>query len=179
LSSTFATLGLSTAITRAGTEQGYTTPTPIQERAIPVILAGRDVLAGARTGTGKTAGFALPLLQRLAVNANTSASPAKHPVRAPVLTPTRELAAQVEQCARTYGRHTGLRSTVIYGGMRVKPQIDALRRGVDIPALDAASGDRHDNAMPARRPPHPAAARGPRPGRSKGKAVHAALLAHR
>jgi ATP-dependent RNA helicase RhlE len=132
LSVTFESLGLSAALTRAVTEQGYTIPTPIQAQAIPAILAGRDVLAGAQTGTGKTAGFTLPMLQRLATRANGSASPARHPIRALVLTPTRELAAQVEQSVRTYGQHTSLRSTVVYGGMGMRLQIDALRRGVDI-----------------------------------------------
>ncbi|HSD59568.1 MAG TPA: DEAD/DEAH box helicase, partial [Burkholderiales bacterium] len=99
---------------------------------IPLILEGRDVLAGAQTGTGKTAGFTLPLLQRLATKANASPSPARHPVRALILTPTRELAAQVEESVRTYGRHLPLRTTLVYGGVGINPQIEALRRGVDI-----------------------------------------------
>jgi ATP-dependent RNA helicase RhlE len=132
LSSTFADLGLAAALTRAVADQGYTTPTPIQAQAIPLVLAGRDVLAGAQTGTGKTAGFTLPLLQRLSTQANSSASPARHPVRALVLTPTRELAAQVEQSVRTYGRHLALRSAVVYGGVGISPQVATLRRGVDI-----------------------------------------------
>ena len=132
MSSTFDSLGLVAALRRAVADEGYTIPTPVQLQAIPAILAGRDVLAGAQTGTGKTAGFTLPMLQRLATHASMSTSPAKHPVRALVLAPTRELAAQVEQSVRTYGRHMALRSTVVYGGIGIKPQIDALRAGVDI-----------------------------------------------
>ena len=132
MSQTFAGLGLSAELTRAVAERGYTHPTPVQAQAIPVILEGRDVLAGAQTGTGKTAGFTLPLLQRLAARGNASASPARHPVRALILTPTRELAAQVEESVRTYGKHLPLRSTLIYGGVGINPQIQALRRGVDI-----------------------------------------------
>ncbi|MCC6534262.1 MAG: DEAD/DEAH box helicase [Burkholderiales bacterium] len=132
MSCTFETLGLAPSLLRAITEQGYTQPTPIQERAIGPILAGHDVLAGAQTGTGKTAGFTLPMLQRLAGKADTRTSPARHPVRALVLTPTRELAAQVEQSVRTYGRHLPIRSCVIYGGVGMNPQIETLRKGVDI-----------------------------------------------
>ena len=117
---------------RAVTDQGYTEPTPIQAQAIPVVLAGRDLLGAAQTGTGKTAGFTLPMLQRLAAKANDSASPAKHPVRALVLVPTRELAAQVQESVRAYGRHAGFRSTTIFGGVNINPQIAELRRGVDI-----------------------------------------------
>jgi ATP-dependent RNA helicase RhlE len=113
-------------------EQGYTTPTPIQAQAIPVVLSQRDLLGAAQTGTGKTAGFTLPLLQRLATAANNSASPARHPIRALILVPTRELAAQVQDSVRAYGRHLRLRSTVIFGGVGFKPQADELRRGVDI-----------------------------------------------
>jgi ATP-dependent RNA helicase RhlE len=132
LNQLFAGLGLSAELTRAVTEQGYTQPTPVQAQAIPVILEGRDVLAGAQTGTGKTAGFTLPLLQRLAARANTSHSPARHPVRALILTPTRELAAQVEESVRAYGKYLPLKTTLIYGGVGINPQIQALRRGVDI-----------------------------------------------
>ena len=128
----FASLGLSAELTRAVADEGYTQPTPVQAQAIPVILEGRDVLAGAQTGTGKTAGFALPLLQLLATRASTSAAPGRHPVRALIVTPTRELAAQVEESVRTYGRHLPLRSTLVYGGVNINPQIEALRRGVDI-----------------------------------------------
>jgi ATP-dependent RNA helicase RhlE len=119
-------------LVRAVADEGYTSPTPVQAQAIPVILEGRDVLAGAQTGTGKTAGFTLPLLQRLASHANASPSPARHPIRALVLTPTRELAAQVEESIRTYGKHLHLKTTLVYGGVGINPQIDALRRGVDI-----------------------------------------------
>jgi ATP-dependent RNA helicase RhlE len=132
LTQLFTGLGLSAALTRAVTDAGYTVPTPVQAEAIPVILEGRDVLAGAQTGTGKTAGFTLPLLQRLSANGNNSYSPARHPVRALILTPTRELAAQVEESVRTYGKHLPLRTTLVYGGVGINPQIHALRRGVDI-----------------------------------------------
>jgi ATP-dependent RNA helicase RhlE len=129
---TFADLGLRPELLKAVAEQGYTAPTPIQVQAIPHVLAGRDVMGGAQTGTGKTAGFTLPLLQRLAQHANTSVSPARHPVRALILAPTRELAAQVEDSVRAYGKYTGLRSTVVFGGVPMEPQTDALRRGIEI-----------------------------------------------
>jgi len=128
----FSELNLRPELLKAILEQGYTEPTPIQVQAIPLVLAGRDVLGGAQTGTGKTAGFGLPLLQRLLPQANTSASPARHPVRALVLTPTRELAAQVEEHIRGYAKYTGLRTTVIFGGMNMDPQTDALRRGIEV-----------------------------------------------
>src|SRR5438105_9930043 len=128
----FEELGLRPELLRAVTEAGYTTPTPIQAQAIPVILAGRDVMGGAQTGTGKTAGFALPILQKLAVHANASPSPARHPVRALILTPTRELAVQVEESIRTYGKHTKLRSTVVFGGIDIKQQLPIVRGGVEI-----------------------------------------------
>ena len=117
---------------RAVTEQGYTEPTPIQSQAIPVILAGRDLLGAAQTGTGKTAGFTLPLLQRLAPLATKSFSPALHPVRCLILTPTRELAIQVHESVKTYGKHVPLRSFVVYGGININPQIEELRKGVEI-----------------------------------------------
>ncbi|MGQ0544089.1 MAG: DEAD/DEAH box helicase [Betaproteobacteria bacterium] len=117
---------------RAVAEQGYTRPTPIQQQAIPVVLSGRDLLGAAQTGTGKTAGFALPILDLLSRKANTSHSPARHPVRALIVTPTRELAAQVEQDIRTYGKHLPLKTGLVYGGVGMQPQIDTLRRGVDI-----------------------------------------------
>ena len=120
------------ALLRAVAEQGYTQPTPIQAQAIPVVLAGRDLLGAAKTGTGKTAGFTLPLLQKLVEKANTSHSPARHPVRALIITPTRELAAQIEESVRTYGKYTSLKSALVYGGVGMQPQVDALRRGVDI-----------------------------------------------
>ena len=129
---TFESLGLSPEILRAIAEQGYTEPTPIQAQAIPVVLAGQDVQAAAQTGTGKTAGFTLPILQRLQPLANTSVSPAKHPVRCLVLTPTRELAAQVEASVKTYGKYVPLRSTVIYGGVNMVPQVKALQAGAEI-----------------------------------------------
>jgi ATP-dependent RNA helicase RhlE len=125
----FANLGLSDALVRAVGDAGYTQPTPIQAQAIPLVLDGGDLLAGAQTGTGKTAAFVLPILQRLgAAPARTGA----RRIRALILTPTRELAAQVEESVRTYGRHSGLSSFVIFGGVSINPQIDRLRRGVDI-----------------------------------------------
>jgi ATP-dependent RNA helicase RhlE len=129
---TFADLGLRPELLQAVADQGYTTPTPIQVQAIPLVLAGRDVMGGAQTGTGKTAGFTLPLLQRLAPHASTSVSPARHPVRALILTPTRELAAQVEESVKAYGKHIALRSFQIFGGVPMEPQTEALRRGVEI-----------------------------------------------
>ena len=132
ITTSFQNLGLSAELLRAVAEQGYTQPTPIQSQAIPVVLSGRDLLGAAQTGTGKTAGFTLPMLQRLSAKSNASASPARHPVRALVVVPTRELAAQVHQSVQTYGRHLRLRSTVVFGGVGINPQIDALRRGVDI-----------------------------------------------
>ncbi|MGH8723453.1 MAG: DEAD/DEAH box helicase [Burkholderiales bacterium] len=132
ITTSFDSLGLRAELLRAVAEQGYTETTPIQAQAIPVVLAGRDLLGAAQTGTGKTAGFALPLLQRLSGVATASHSPARHPVRALIVTPTRELAAQVEQDVRTYGKHLSLKSTLVYGGVGMQPQVDALRRGVDI-----------------------------------------------
>ena len=128
----FAELGLRPELLRAVEEAGYTTPTPIQKQAIPVILAGKDVMGGAQTGTGKTAGFALPILQKLTPMANASPSPARHPVRALILTPTRELAVQVEESFRTYGKYTNLRSTVVYGGVDIKQQLPVVRGGIEI-----------------------------------------------
>jgi ATP-dependent RNA helicase RhlE len=128
----FESLGLLPELLRAVREQGYETPTPVQSKAIPVVLAGRDLLAGAQTGTGKTAGFVLPMLQMLAPHASTSPSPGRHPIRALILTPTRELAMQVEEAVQTYGRHIPLRSTTIFGGVNINPQIKALRAGVEI-----------------------------------------------
>ncbi len=127
--SSFDTLGLRAELLRAVAEEGYSTPTPVQAKAIPVVLSGRDLLAAAQTGTGKTAGFTLPLLQRLA--ATEVAGPRK--VRALILVPTRELAAQVQESIRTYGKHLGrIRTTLIFGGVGINPQIAELRRGVDI-----------------------------------------------
>src|SRR6187397_1920653 len=129
---TFEELGLSPVLLKTVTEEGYTEPTPVQERAIPLVLQGRDVLAAAQTGTGKTAAFALPILDRLREHANTSFSPARHPVRVLILVPTRELAVQVDESVHTYGRTVPLRSTVVYGGMPMEPQIKALRGGIEI-----------------------------------------------
>jgi ATP-dependent RNA helicase RhlE len=123
---------LSAELLRAVAEQGYTETTPIQSQAIPLVLEGRDLLGAAQTGTGKTAGFTLPMLQRLAAKSNGSTSPARHPVRALVVVPTRELADQVHESVKNYGRHVKLKSAVIFGGVNINPQIDALRRGVDI-----------------------------------------------
>ncbi len=123
----FDTLGLSAELLRAVAAQGYTRPTPIQTRAIPAVLDGRDVLAGAQTGTGKTAAFTLPMLQML-----SQRRPRRREPRALVLTPTRELAAQVAESVRTYGQNLPLRSVQIFGGVGMGPQIDQLRRGVDI-----------------------------------------------
>ena len=125
----FNELGLSAELLRAVSEQGYSEPTPIQAKAIPIVLEGRDVLAGAQTGTGKTAGFTLPLLQRLS---GKDVGNGFRPVRALVLTPTRELAAQVGESVSTYGKYLNMRSAVIFGGVNVNPQIAMLRRGVDI-----------------------------------------------
>jgi ATP-dependent RNA helicase RhlE len=125
----FDTLGLSAELLRAVREQGYTEPTPIQRKAIPVILSGKDVLGGAQTGTGKTAGFTLPLLQRLSERPLPAG---RRPIRALVLTPTRELAAQVGASVETYGRHLNFHAAVIFGGVKINPQIAQLRRGVDI-----------------------------------------------
>ena len=138
----FDTLGLSADILRAIREQGYNEPTPVQGKAIPVVIAGKDVLAGAQTGTGKTAGFTLPLLQRL--SENTVNTKGRRPIRALVLTPTRELAAQVGASVQTYGRHLPLQSAVIFGGVKINPQIAKLRRGVDI--LVATPGRLLDHA---------------------------------
>ena len=127
----FADLGLDPAIMRAITETGYTTPTPIQAAAIPVVITGRDLKACAQTGTGKTAAFSLPLLQRLLPYANSSTSPAKHPVRALILTPTRELALQVYDNLKTYGKYLPYRIACVYGGTDIKPQIAELKLGVE------------------------------------------------
>jgi ATP-dependent RNA helicase RhlE len=124
----FEQLGLRAELLRAVSEAGYSQPSPIQAKAIPVVLQGGDLLAGAQTGTGKTAGFALPMLQRLSEKAPQSSGA----IRALILTPTRELAAQVEASFRLYGKYLPLRSTVVFGGVNIRPQISALRKGVDI-----------------------------------------------
>ncbi|KHL06989.1 UNVERIFIED_CONTAM: RNA helicase, partial [Mumia flava] len=131
----FSELGLSDKLVRAVAELGYAEPTPIQRQAIPAILKGGDLLAGAQTGTGKTAGFTLPLLHRLSASQpNKVQTPQgmRFPIRALVLTPTRELAAQVEESVRAYGKYLPLKSMVMFGGVGINPQIDALKRGVDI-----------------------------------------------
>ena len=129
---TFESLGLAPEILKALTEFGYTTPTPIQVQAIPKALQGLDLMAGAQTGTGKTAAFSLPILQKLMPLASNSASPARHPIRALVLTPTRELAIQVEESIKVYAKYTDLRSLVVYGGVDIKTQTPSLMRGVEI-----------------------------------------------
>ncbi|MGC1632177.1 MAG: DEAD/DEAH box helicase [Gelidibacter sp.] len=124
----FNSLGLSDALLKAISKQGYTTPSPIQQKAIPLVLEGKDVLASAQTGTGKTAGFTLPLLQLL-----SEGKPLRHrPVRALVLTPTRELAAQVYENVRQYSEYLDIRSTVIFGGVNQNPQVATLRNGIDV-----------------------------------------------
>ena len=129
---TFDDLNLAPAIVQAVREHGYETPTPIQAEAIPAVLAGRDLLGGAQTGTGKTAAFILPMLQRLSTGERAKNKFGGVAIRALVLTPTRELAAQVEESARVYGKHLSLTSAVIFGGVGMNPQINAMKRGVDI-----------------------------------------------
>jgi ATP-dependent RNA helicase RhlE len=129
---TFESLGLAEPLLRAVREQGYETPTPIQAQAIPAVLNGGDLMAGAQTGTGKTAGFTLPMLHRLAAMPATRDARGRIPIRALILTPTRELAAQVEESVRTYGQYLKLTSMVMFGGVGMQPQIDRLRKGVDI-----------------------------------------------
>jgi len=127
----FKELALSAPILRAVEEEGYTNPTPIQIQSIPAVLKGGDLLAAAQTGTGKTAGFTLPILQRLMESKPTTTS-ARRQIRALILTPTRELAAQVQQSVLTYGKYTGLKSAVIFGGVGANPQINAIKNGLDI-----------------------------------------------
>ncbi len=129
---TFAALGLSEEIVRAVSERGYTEPTPIQAQAIPAVLSGGDLLAGAQTGTGKTAGFTLPILHRLSDKSVKGPSSGRPPIRALILTPTRELAAQVEESVREYGKYLKLSSMVMFGGVSINPQIQRLRSRVDI-----------------------------------------------
>ena len=128
----FTDLGLIEPLVRAVREHGYEIPTPIQTQAIPAVLKGGDLLAGAQTGTGKTAGFVLPMLQRLMAQPQKKDARGRVAIRALILTPTRELAAQVEESVRTYGKHVPLTSMVMFGGVGMQPQIDKLRRGVDI-----------------------------------------------
>jgi ATP-dependent RNA helicase RhlE len=125
----FESLGLRAELLRAVADQGYSEPTPVQKRAIPLILEGRDVLAGAQTGTGKTAGFTLPILQLLGAEYEKKGW---RPIRALILTPTRELAAQVKESVATYGRHLPIRSAAIFGGVGFNGQVDRLRKGVDV-----------------------------------------------
>ena len=128
----FTDLGLAEPLLRAIREQGYDTPTPIQAQAIPLVLKGGDVMGGAQTGTGKTAGFVLPMLQRLMAVPSKRDARGRVLIRALILTPTRELAAQVEESVRTYGKHVPLTSMVMFGGVGMSPQVDRLRKGVDI-----------------------------------------------
>jgi ATP-dependent RNA helicase RhlE len=128
----FSSLNLSPSLLKAVDAMGYATMTPIQEQAIPAVLEGRDVLGAAQTGTGKTAAFALPLLQRLLKHENTSTSPARHPVRALVLLPTRELADQVAKSVKGYAEFTHIRSAVVFGGVDIKPQSAELKKGVEV-----------------------------------------------
>jgi superfamily II DNA/RNA helicase len=128
----FIDLKLAPEILKAVSDTGYTTPTPIQAQAIPLVLEGCDLMAGAQTGTGKTAAFVLPMLQKLLPLASSSPSPARHPVRALVLVPTRELAIQVEASVKTYAKHSHLRSLVVFGGVDIKTQTPHLRSGIEI-----------------------------------------------
>ena len=128
----FADFQLDPKILKAVEEQGYTQATPIQAKAIPVVLEGRDVMGAAQTGTGKTAAFTLPIIQKLLPQANTSTSPARHPIRALILTPTRELSDQVADNASLYAKFTDLRTAVVFGGVDIKPQTALLRSGVEI-----------------------------------------------
>ena len=128
----FDELGLAPELLRAITEQGYTTPTPIQAQAIPVVLSGKDLMGGAQTGTGKTAAFTLPLLQRILPFASPSPSPARHPVRVLMLAPTRELAVQVFESVKSYSKYVPIRSLCAYGGVDIKPQIAEIRLGVEV-----------------------------------------------
>ena len=132
MTSNFSNLSLAPQLAKAVAEMGYETMTPIQEQAIPVVLEGKDVMGAAQTGTGKTAAFALPLLQRMMKHENASTSPARHPVRALVLLPTRELAVQVAEQVELYAKYTNLRSAVVFGGMDMKPQTLALKAGVEV-----------------------------------------------
>ena len=128
----FSALGLAPKLEQAVADQGYTRMTPIQAKAIPLVLAGRDVMGAAQTGTGKTAAFSLPLLHKMLRHENASASPARHPVRALVLAPTRELADQVAANIKSYAQHSNLRVTVVFGGIDMKPQTAILKQGVEV-----------------------------------------------
>jgi len=129
---TFADFGLHPSLLQSIADTGYTTPTPIQAEAIPVVVSGRDVMGAAQTGTGKTAAFTLPILHRLMPQSNSSASPARHPVRALMLTPTRELADQVFENVKRYSARTPLRAAVVFGGVDIGPQKEALRNGCEV-----------------------------------------------
>lgn len=126
---TFQELNLIEPLKRAVAEKGYTTPTPIQQQAIPPALEGRDLMGCAQTGTGKTAAFTLPILQLLAAEPRTKG---RRTIKALVLTPTRELAIQIDECCRDYARYTDIRHCVIFGGVNQRPQVDALQRGIDL-----------------------------------------------
>jgi superfamily II DNA/RNA helicase len=128
----FSSVGLAPVLQRAVADQGYTTMTPIQAKAIPIVLAGRDVMGAAQTGTGKTAAFSLPLLHKMLPHENASMSPARHPVRALVITPTRELADQVADNITGYASHSKLRVAVVFGGIDMKPQTLQLKQGVEV-----------------------------------------------
>src|SRR5947208_8296649 len=132
MTSSFSNLSLAEPLARAVAEMGYETMTPIQEQAIPVVLQGKDVMGAAQTGTGKTAAFSLPLLQKMLKHENASMSPARHPVRALVLAPTRELADQVANNVKAYSKHTKLRATVVFGGIDIKPQAAELKTGIEV-----------------------------------------------
>lgn len=142
---TFESLGLALPLLKAIADAGYTTPTPVQAQAIPAVLKGGDLMAGAQTGTGKTAGFTLPMLHLLSTGAPVTNKRGKPAIRALVLTPTRELAAQVEECVKTYGKYLPLKSMVMFGGVGMQPQINRLRDGVDI--LVATPGRLLDHAQ--------------------------------
>ena len=128
----FDELGLAPELLKAVSEEGYTDPTPIQAQAIPIVLSGKDLMGGAQTGTGKTAAFTLPLLQRILPFASPSPSPARHPVRVLMLAPTRELAIQVFESVKTYSKYVPIRSLCAYGGVDIKPQIAEIRHGVEV-----------------------------------------------
>ena len=128
----FDELGLAPELLKAISDQGYTTPTPIQAQAIPIVLSGKDLMGGAQTGTGKTAAFTLPLLQRILPFANSSPSPARHPVRILMLAPTRELAIQVYESVKEYSKYIPIRSLCTYGGVDIKPQIEEIRQGIEV-----------------------------------------------
>lgn len=129
---TFADLGLAPELLRALNDMCYSKPTPIQAQAIPLVISGKDIMGGAQTGTGKTAAFTLPILQRILPFASSSPSPAKHPVRALILAPTRELALQVFESVKAYSKHTPIRAMCAFGGVDIKPQIAELKKGVEI-----------------------------------------------